>query len=350
MRIGINLLYLIPGKVGGTETYARELLPILAVGNELVIYCGRETAPTFMDIPHCQIIALPLYSRHRLARLLVEQTILPLRLIQDRIEVIFSLGYSSPIWHSCPAVVTVHDLNWYSHPEDFSPLSRLVWRYLTTWSARSADHVITDSRSSAEAICQVLHLSPVKVTPILHATPTKITVTPPTSRRPYLLTVLANYPHKNLVTLLRAFALLSEEFPDLDLLVCGLGKQPSSDSHLRYLGYVTRAKLAQLYTGASVFVFPSAYEGFGYPVLEAMSYGAPVVCSDATSLPQVVGKGGILVDTFAVDQYVQAIAYLLRSSIARHKYITLGTKRALELKWEDTSSTTLSVLKHLGVK
>ncbi len=345
MRIGINLLYLIPGKVGGTETYARELIPRLAKNNQLVLFCGREAAATFCPSKNIEIVTIPVNSSNRFARILAEQTLLPWLGYAHKVEIIFSLGYSAPLLHACPSIVTIHDLNWYYHPEDFTGLNRYFWKHLTLLSARFSNHIITDSAASASSIIQVLQTSEEKVTAILHGTPAKVITRKIKVTHPYIFTVVADYPHKNLKTLLQAFTELSQTFPDLSLVVCGLGKQARSTEKITYLGYVTREELAALYEGASLFVFPSAYEGFGYPVLEAMSYGVPVVSSSAFSLREVVGQGGILVDPYDVEGYRVAITSILQSPKIRTDLIKQGAKRVSELKWEDTAEKTLAVLR-----
>lgn len=345
MRIGINILYLIPGKVGGTETYARELIPHLAKDHQLVLFCGRDTAPTFTPSKNIEIVMLPINSKNRVARLLAEQTILPLFCKTHNIDVLFSLGYSAPFLHPCPSAVTIHDLNWFYHPEDFTPVSRFIWKVLTQLSAKFSNHVITDSQASAKSIHDVLTIDEKKIFPILHGTPATLEVVPRKPAHPYIFTVLADYPHKNLSSLLKAFDQISKSYKDIDLIICGLGKQPSSSSRIKYLGYVTRQELAELYAGAAVFVFPSSYEGFGYPVLEAMSYGTPVISSDAYSLSEVVKDGGILVAPYDVPAYVKSISQVSDNPSMRRDLIKKGYKRASELKWESTSKQTLQVLK-----
>lgn len=348
MQIGINILYLIPGKVGGTETYARELVPALGKqlgrDDQLIIFCGKESRDLFKESKKLKIIVLPIFSANRLVRILAEQVLLPVYCLVYKLDIIFSLGYSAPFIHRCPSVVTIHDLNWYYHPEDFGGTSRFIWEYLTRFSAATANHVITDSHPSAESIMQVLHIPSSKVTTILHGTPTTIKVKPKVSKNPYLFTVLANYPHKNLSTLLKAFTKLRKSFKTLELVVCGLGNQPSSGEGVHYLGYVTQEELVAIYLGASVFVFPSRYEGFGYPPLEAMSYGIPVVSSNAFSLKEVVGNGGILVSPNAVDEYVQSITKLLEDSKFRQQVVNRGKIRIMELNWVHTADRTLKLL------
>lgn len=337
MSIGINILYLIPGRVGGTETYARELIAEMSKNKHLTLFCGRETASTFKESKNISIITLPIYSKNRIARIIAEQTLLPLLCFRYHVDTLFSLGYSAPLLHSFKSIVTIHDLNWYYHPEDFSFINRMFWEYLTRASAHFSDSIITDSSASKQSIIEVLHVKPSKVTSILHGTPATIKVKPHVSKDPYLFTVLANYPHKNLKTLLKAFEVLLKTNSNLKLLVCGLGDQEKSTGNVEYLGYVSREELCGLYMGASVFVFPSAYEGFGYPVLEAMSYGSPVVSSNSSSLAEVVGDGGMLVGPYDVDAYVRCITSILVSPTSRKNLIRKGRKRAAELQWINTA-------------
>lgn len=372
MRLGINILYLIPGEVGGTETYARNLITALSKelkeDDHLYLFVDREASPLFVgDNTRITVVTLPFLAKNRALRLMCEQLLLPIMSLYFHLDALFSLGYSQPLWLPCPSVVTIHDLNWYYHPEDFSHSSYLVWKWLTTWSARRATHVVTDSLASATSLKKILRLKASKVTPILHAAPREVVVSRSQIAeslrcyhlsKPYLMTVVAGYPHKNFATLLRAFARLHVKFPDFDLVVCGLGGRADDtnrrlihelnlDGVVRILGYVTRPELVALYRRATVFVFPSAYEGFGYPVVEAMQYGTPVVSSNAFALKEVVADGGILVDPYDEAGYVRAITRLLRSSAARTHMIAAGHTRLTRLSWERTAQKSLQVIRQM---
>jgi glycosyltransferase involved in cell wall biosynthesis len=274
--------------------------------------------------------------------------------IFHKIDVLLSLGYSQPIFLRCKSIVTIHDLNWYYHPEDFGAINLRVWEVLTRLSAHFATHIITDSQASRKSIIKVLGVREKKVTSILHGTPAKIDITPRESVKvlktmgingSYLFTVLSSAPHKNLTTLLKAFSSLRARYPDLRLVVAGLGNHPScTDGSIIYAGYVTRKELAALYSGATVFVFPSAYEGFGYPVLEAMQYGAPVVSSDAYSLPEVVGKAGLLNSAYDQNGYRLNIEKILGHSTNRNMLVTKGVARSKELSWKSTSLETFQII------
>jgi alpha-1,3-rhamnosyl/mannosyltransferase len=137
-----------------------------------------------------------------------------------------------PLVLPCPSVVTIHDLNWYYHPESFKPAVKFIVEWMVRISAATASHIITDSVSSADSISSVLKLDDKQVTPILHGAPRTIALTPSNIRasltkygvnKPYLFTVVSGLPHKNLHSLIHAFQILHESFPKLNLVVCGLG-------------------------------------------------------------------------------------------------------------------------------
>ena len=372
MRIALNILYLIPGEVGGTETYARELISHLPKkkGDTYYIYCSRESANLFTESDNFRVIVLPFSAHSRPLRMLFEQLILPFYLLAHSIDVVFSLGYSSPWLSPARSVVTIHDLNWHYHPEDFTPFSRLIWELTTRLSARSSTHIITDSEASADSITKVLRIKLDKVTPILHAAPKKVLLSPAEVRNrlkrlgingKYISTVVAGYPHKNLITLLRAFRKVSHKSPDLSLIVCGLGgkadhmaknyiQKNKLGKKISILGYVTREDLVAVYMGSSLFVFPSAYEGFGYPPIEAMQYGVPVISSDAHSLSEVVGDGGALVEPYDVAGMASSIAEILNSPHKQSELRKSGKNRLAKLSWEKTLSSTMQILTRVGAR
>lgn len=374
MNIGVNILYIIPDKIGGTETYARNIIPALSKklrrGDKLILFAGYETAPTFPTTHNIEIITLPVRSANRLARILAEQFLLPLYCVYYKVNIMYSLGYSAPFLHHCPSVVTIHDVNWYYHPEDFSPVNRLIWEYLTRLSAITSDHIVTDSKYSANSIVNILRVPLQKVTPILHGVPAPIKLSKKEAtenlaklkiKKPFILTVVAGYPHKNLSTLLKVFAIIAPKYKSLLLVVCGLGgkadisnlklmKNLGLHARVKILGYVDRKVLASLYLNTEVFIFPSAYEGFGYPPIESMSYGAPVVSANSSSLPEVVGNGGYLVDTYAVEQYVKSIETILTNKHLRNELVRQGKERIRKLNWEKSASDILLILNQLKIQ
>lgn len=364
MVIGINLLYLIPGRVGGTETYARELIGEMSKTTKLVLFCGRDTALTFESSQNIKIVTLPIYSSNRFVRLIAEQTILPWLCYRVGVTALFSLGYSAPFVHSFKSIVTIHDLNWYYHPEDFSKFDRFAWKWLTIFSVKTSDQIIAISQATADSIHKVLGVDTKKINTILHgAGQIKLIKQDEAKKRiqllgvtsPYLFTVLAGYPHKNLITLLKAFKIVVKNFPKLSLVVCGLSgradinnqnyiNENNLNKNVIFLGYVNELDLAALYTRAEIFVFPSAYEGFGIPVIEAMQYGVPVISSNAYSLSEVVGNGGVLVSPYDISEYVDSISDIFVSSKNRVDLIKRGKIRSRKLKWSETVYKMLNLI------
>lgn len=368
MRIGINTLFLIPDKVGGTETYARELIKSLEKIRDpkdtYYLLCNLENRYLFKNNQGVKVITLPVKASLRPLRLVAEQLLLPFYTALLKIKVILSLGYTSPWFSTAKSVVTIHDLNWHYHPEDFGWFSRKIWEITTRLSAKTSNHVITDSTASANSIKEVLKVPAEKCTTILHAPPEKIELSKKEITKrlkklniqgQYLFTVISGHPHKNLITLLCAFKDLVLDFPKLKLVVCGLSgradknnqayiKKADLQKKVKILGFVDRKDLAALYQSCTAFVFPSAYEGFGYPVIEAMQYQAPVVSSNAFSLRQVVGKAGLLVNPYDANEFTKAIKKVLGSKKLANHLINQGNRRVKKLQWKDTAQKTLNIL------
>lgn len=367
MRIGINLLYLIPGVVGGTETYARELIqslvPQLSQNDELIVFCSRETATTFKPRPKLRVVALPFYSHNRIARILAEQILLPIACQKNEIDLLLSLGYTQPFFLPCESIVTIHDLNWHYHPEDFSLTARLLLQLLVTISVNRSSAIIAISSATKQSLVKVLAVDPNKISVIYHGM-TKSVIDKRMLKQvrerfslpnKYLFTVLSHYAHKNLETLITAFLIIQKDQPDLHLVIAGTGTDGAKKLRANYLNklgnqnihqlpFVTTQELATVYQESKVFVFPSAYEGFGLPVLEAMRCGAPVLSSNAFSLKEVVSNAGILIDPYDIAGYVKNVKKLLSSKQIRNKYIRKGFHNVDIYDWNICSQQTLSLI------
>jgi glycosyltransferase involved in cell wall biosynthesis len=370
MRIGINLLYLIPGVVGGTETYAKELVAALhsqlGENDELVIFCSRESGTVFRSQPKLKIVTLPFHSQNRIARIIAEQILLPLYSLKEGIAVLLSLGYTQPLFLSCKSIVVIHDLNWQYHPEDFRLIPRLLLRYLVTLSAWRASAIIAISQATKISIVDHLSIDPNKISVIYHGMTQSVNhkdfigSTREKYRLPrrYLFSVLSHYAHKNLETLVSAYLSIQKDEGSLHLVVAGTGTGSAKKLRAKYLKeignpkihllpHLTDQELAALYQGAEIFVFPSAYEGFGLPVLEAMSHQTPVISSNAYALKEVVGSAGILVDPYDVNQYIIAIKKLISDMQLRQKYIREGVRQASKFSWERSSKDTLALIRKI---
>jgi glycosyltransferase involved in cell wall biosynthesis len=364
-RVGLNLLYLVPGETGGTETYARRLVPALADaarGLELVAFVTREAFDALGRDgfgPGVHVVPLRVSGRSRVARVAAEQLLLPRRLRRHGVELLHSLGSTAPARPGLPSVLTVHDVIYARHPEAHARLMAAGMRVLVPLSARSAERIIAVSKAAAAEISRVLGVPPERIDVVYEAgrPPGPGTSEPELRSRlelgeaPIVLSVSARRPHKNLNRLLHAFAGL----PGSPLLVLPgyptpfEGRLADAISQLglhgrvRLLGWVSDADLEGLYRAARCFVFPSLAEGFGLPVLEAMERGLPVACSNASSLPEVAGNAARYFDPFDVDDIRRAIAELLTDEATRSRLGAAGRERARVFSWAQAAAETASV-------
>ena len=375
MRIGVNTLFLIPGEVGGTETYLVETLRALVAAQpdiEFLFFTNLENdaflCERFTDFPNVDFDLLPFQARNRVTRILREQFELPRRARAASLDLLWSLGYTAPLRAPCRQVVTIHDMQYLSHPADFSWLAWLVTHTLVMQATERCDHILTLSEFSKREIVRHTGVAPEKVTPtLLAAAPDFFTPLPAaalaTLRRevlgfeqPFLLCVANTYPHKNVHRLIEAFGALSSEIPHHlvlegrprrgeHLVQAALQRLPDRTRVTR-LEHVDRPTLLALYQAAEVFVFPSLYEGFGLPVLEAMASGTPVVAVRQASVPEVGG------DTIAYAEQDDAIELAARirevlqlDATARAARIDAARTRAATFNWNRTAASIAEILR-----
>jgi glycosyltransferase involved in cell wall biosynthesis len=363
VRIGINALFLIPGQVGGSETYLRSLVRALGEldrSNEYVLYTNREAAGSFGALPFREV-RCPLHAANRVARLAYEQLAMPVHAARDRLDVLHSPGYTGPLALPCASVVSILDLNYHFHPEDWSTAGLWANRLLIPRVARRATRIVTISECSRRAIVDVLGVPESKLSVSLLGVDGNL-VAPAPARdvratlgldRPYLLTVTASHPHKNVDGLFRAYELVCRDWRDPPpLVVVGIrGRHQerleaivrgwSGGGRIVFPGYVDAPTLAALYHEAHAFVFASKYEGFGIPVLEAMSAGVPVVSSNRASLPEVCGDAAVLVDPDDLPAFAAELRRIWDDTALRARQIARGHARAGLFTWQRTAEATL---------
>jgi glycosyltransferase involved in cell wall biosynthesis len=351
----------------GNEVYVRSLLNAFAALNpecDFVAYLSEESARAAVpaSILTRTIAANPfLRLGFDLARRVREDT-------PDLLHV----QYTAPLGCRVPIVVSVHDVSFLEHPEYFTRDRAWQLQWTVRRTVRRAAKILTGSEFSRNAILKVYgDLEEDKVVVVPNAAASEFrpiareTATAAVRERfrigaPFILSVGDLQPRKNHIGLIKAFAKLVRAYPQLKQNLVLVGKetwfadrvreaaaQSGAGDRIQFFGFVSDSDLLQFYNACDLFVFPSFYEGFGLPALEAMACGRAVICSNTSSLPEVVDGAALLFDPYAVDEIVRAIADLLLDSELRSRMERLGLQRAAHFSWQKTAERTLEVFRQV---
>jgi glycosyltransferase involved in cell wall biosynthesis len=366
LHVGLNLVYLVPGETGGMEVYARELIPRLAAidGLEITAFVNREAADgehgPWHDVAHATV---PVNARNRVEWVRGEQQYLPGMAARAGCDIVHSLASTAPLRGPFVRVTTIHDLNYKMVPDAHFGLLRLGMGVLVPAAARRSRRIVVDAQSTAFDVERHLKVAREKIDVVPlgvgqepAAAPTdesELRAKLELGDRPILLTVSAKRPHKNLLRLLEAHARIDpSERPMLVLpgystpheqeLVARAAALGSSE-HVRFPNWIDQADLEGLYAAATAFIFPSLYEGFGFPVLEAMRRGVPVACSDRSTLPEVAGDAALLFDPEDDAAIHTALVRLLTEDRLRQRLSAAGPDQAARFNWDATAAATAAV-------
>jgi glycosyltransferase involved in cell wall biosynthesis len=355
IHVGLNLVFLVPGETGGMETYARELIPRLAAteGLRLTAFVNRETGSWGDGV---EAVVVPVQARNRAEWVRGEQQHLPRMAAAGGCDLIHSLASTAPVWGRVPRVTTIHDLNYRKVPEAHFGLRGLGMRVLVPAAARRSRRIVVDAASTKADLVADLRVPAerVDVVPLGVSPPSpRATGAPASGGRTVVLSVSAKRPHKNLERLVRAVAAIpAERRPRL--VVPGyptphegelrdLARELGVEDDVDWPGWIGADELERLYATATCMVFPSLYEGFGLPVLEAMARGVPVATSGRASLAEVAGDAALLFDPEDVDAIRAAIERLVSDQAERSRLIAAGRERAAAFTWERTAELSVAV-------
>jgi glycosyltransferase involved in cell wall biosynthesis len=354
-------------ELGGNESYAINLIEALAEidqTNLYTLYVTKRAAierfdqrwPNFkvkQTLPHTPLVRIPLTLSRELRRNPVD---------------VLHVQYTAPPFAPCPVVTTIHDLAFEHLPETFNRRSWLQMRLTVRMTVRRAAHIITVSEYSRRDISATYGIAPRRITvtpeaagpnfsPVNNETELKRIRESYGIQENYILSLCSIQPRKNLVRLIEAYSCLRRGRPGFKLPQLVLaGKRGWLDSEtfraaernalgndLLFTGYVAERDLPGLYSGAVCFVYPSYFEGFGLPVVEAMQCGVPVIAGNRTSLPEVAGEAGVLFDPFDTQALVKALTQVIEDSEYRAVLRSKGLERARNFNWKTTAQLTLGV-------
>ena len=360
VHVGMNLLFLAPGEMGGLEVYARQLVAALAERDDvrLTLFVNRLAGPEWGELAPVQVAQLD--PRRRVQWVAGDQ-IHAVRLARRAgVDLVHSVSSTAPATGRFARVLTLHDLHYRVHPEAHFGMRALGMRALVPLAVRRAHRVIVPSRAT---LADLLRFTGAKRDRV-DVVPYGLGQAPgsPGDRgagrelvgagdRRVVLSVSAKRPHKNLARLIGAFARIASEHRPL-LVLPGYPtpheKELRELAHVRgvadsvlFLGWVSERELEDLYAAADCFAFPSLYEGFGFPVLEAMARGVPVATSSRASLAEVAGDAALTFDPEDEASIASAIETLLADEPLRARLAAAGRERARGFTWERAAELTV---------
>ncbi len=364
MRVGLDLLYLVPGESGGRETYARELVPAMlerAPELELVAFVNRDAGPALAAAlgESVEAVVVPVSARSRGQWAAGELVLVSLAAQRARVELLHSMANFAPPWGRFRRVVTIHDLQYLAAADRISAPVRALTGTLVSLAARGADRIIAVSAAGASEIASGLGVNRTRIDVVPNG------VRPPRSTpaegdvRKRLgfgdghlaLSVATNLPHKNLAVLIDALALIAPDERPL-LVLAGHGTDDGVlqtralaagvAEDVRALGTCSIEELDALYEAAGCLVLPTLHEGFGLPVLEAMARSLPVACSDIPALREVAGPAAVYFQPRRPEQVAAAVAELLVDRELAGRLAELGRARAAGFSWSAAAARTLT--------
>ena len=361
MRIGINLLYLLPGEVGGTETYAAGLLRGLAAldpADEYFVFVNREAAEwPLPPASACHRVVCDVSGVHRVRRVAFEQFHLPRLADRHRLDLLHSLGYVAPILQRRPSVVTIPDLNFRAFGTQMGILKQVALPIMVAQAARAAQAIVTLSEFSKREITGGLgvpagkvYVTPLAPKPLAAEQDLDGIEERSRSLSPYIIAFSSVSPNKNVLRLVEAF-LSARKKHGLSHKLVIVGHQSNelrtllstSPDSVFGTGYLTEGSLQLALRRADLMVFPSTYEGFGLPILEAMAAGVPVLCSDRASMPETAGDAALYFDPLSIEAIASRIGELALDRSLREELKEKGIRHVQRFSWEKTAAATRSV-------
>jgi len=367
VRIGIDARPL-SSERSGIGRYLYNLLKVLEKidhENDYFLYSNKNFELPFENPKWHKRLGLRSFSKVGMLYILLNS---PWQIHEDKIDLFWGTENILPFGLTCKKVLTVHDFVWYFYPKTMTLYNFLVNKLFAKRSILMADHLIAISESTSNDLVKLFNVPNSKVS-VIHNGIDPIFFVNNSSNvasnlpryfaisRKYILAVGTLEPRKNIEFLAKSFKeYLIRTNADCELVIVGgsgwsnssllktIKKLGLTEKEIRFLGYVSDDDLQKLYLGAEAFVFPSIYEGFGFPPLEAMASGCPVIASNSSSIPEVCGDAALYIDPYNIESLVDAFQKLLQDKKLKDSLVIKGKERVKSFVWKKAAIETLEVL------
>ena len=361
MRIGIDARVL-SGEIKGIGRYLEHLLSTLVSVN------GKHEYILFYDAKQPRKIPLLLNGSVTEEELsapndeLWEQWSVRRAIRKHRLDVFHSPANTTLLWPVCPTVVTLHDAMSHRYATNWGRRENFYWNYIQRNAYRKSSCFIAPSEFAKNQLVNELSIAPEQIRVIHHGishhyqkASSEVVKTWRQKfgiERPYIFVAGGRLKRKNIPTAIQAFNIVARQLENIDLVVSGVEgvpavqeavEQSQNSGRIYLIPHLGQDDLIAAYSGAELFVFPSLEETFGFPPVEAMACGAPVVASNATCIPEVLGEAAYFVDTKESEPFAQAIVKVLKNNSLRAGLVKKGIERARQFRWEKTARETLAV-------
>jgi glycosyltransferase involved in cell wall biosynthesis len=371
MRVGLNILYRIPSLAGGVETYVRRLIDeVIRVDtkNEYVLFVS-STVEMF-PLPrreNISVVPCDVDSNNRALRYWWEQAFLPFQVKARSINLLHSMNYVGPVVCPCKTVVTFQDLSYREPSVRMSGARRLGLTLFSGLSALSTDVVVTVSEFSKRSICSSLNVAADRVRVVPSGPgwnseqPTRAAIEGATRKYrlagPYVTAFAGGYQHKNIPRLLTAFQTACKDLPHRLVLIGRLAEdvelrpplvRPEFLDRIQHLGHIPTEEIGPVLAGSELFMFPSLYEGFGFPLLEAQGAGVAVACSKVASIPEVAGAGAVYFDPLSIEDMSAVLRNCLNDPARRQRLAQLGFENVSRFSWTASAKSYVDLYNELG--
>jgi glycosyltransferase involved in cell wall biosynthesis len=368
IRVGLNFLYFITG-MGGVETFGRELVRAFRhtaeEGLEFILFTsldGQELKQHECD--HLKVVVCPFHARFRGVRYFWEQFMLPWQTLAHDLDLLHSLAYVGPVFSFIPSILTIHDAN--TQMVEMKALRRMVLWKISFWAAHTANLVTTVSQFSRNELMKWYQLSQSRIQVITSGPGSSQfgeSAPAPGSRvqeleiyEPYIAVIGGTYPHKNIPRVIEAFQCIASQVPHKLVII---GKVPPAvhtllnrldTDRIVFTGYLSNDSVSAIIARSDLFVMPSLYEGFGFPVLEAQAQGVPVACSSAGSLPEVTKDSAVLFDPENVQDIAGALVRCLTNRELNTELRKRSRENAATYSWKAAAASYLACYRQVAAR